>query len=171
MVRRFNRFLFLFIPSALLFAQSETATLRGTITDTAGAPVPGVQLVLFESGKELSVRDVSTGAGGRYEAPFLRPGSYTLKIDANHFQTFQAEGIQLVAGQERHFDAQLKPEARDETVLLDETSTPRQTLDGTVSGIVDFKRAWQDAPFVDLHPSALPLLTQAPATQIGRAHV
>jgi hypothetical protein len=28
-----------------------------------------------------------------------------------------------------------------------------------------FKRAWQDAPFVDLHPSALPLLTQAPAVQ------
>ena len=165
MVQRFNRFLLIFIPSALLFAQSETATLRGTVTDTAGAPIPGIQLVLFESGKELSVREVSTGAGGHYYAPFLRPGSYTVKIDANRFQTFEAEGILLVAGQERHFDAQLKPEARDETVLLDEKSTPQQTHNGTVSGIVDFKRAWQDAPFVDLHPSALPLLTQAPATQ------
>jgi hypothetical protein len=165
MVRRFNRFLFFFLPSALLFAQSETATLRGTITDTAGAPIPGIQLVLFESGKELSVREVSTGAGGHYAAPFLRPGSYTVKIDANRFQTFQAEGILLAAGQERHFDAQLKPEARDETVLRDEKSTPQQTHNGTVAGIVDLKRAWQDAPFVDLHPSALPLLTQAPATQ------
>ena len=165
MVRRFNRFLFIFIPSALLFAQSETATLRGTITDNSGAPIPNIQLVLFESGKELSVREVSTGSGGRYTAPFLRPGSYTVKIDANHFQTFQAEGILLVAGQEGHFDAQLKPEARDETVLLDEKSTPQQTHTGTVDGIIDFKRAWQDAPFVDLHPSALPLLTQAPATQ------
>src|ERR1017187_4521028 len=165
MVRRFNRFLFIFIPSALLFAQSETATLRGTITDNSGAPIPNIQLVLFESGKELSVREVSTGSGGRYTAPFLRPGSYPVKIDANHFQTFQAEGILLVAGQEGHFDAQLKPEARDETVLLDEKSTPQQTHTGTVDGIIDFKRAWQDAPFVDLHPSALPLLTQAPATQ------
>ena len=51
MVQRFNRFLLIFIPSALLFAQSETATLRGTVTDTAGAPIPGIQLVLFESGK------------------------------------------------------------------------------------------------------------------------
>ena len=111
------------------------------------------------------MREVSTGSGGRYTAPLLRPGSYTVKIDANHFQTFEAEGIVLMAGQERHFDAQLKPEARDETVLLDEKSTPQQTHTGTVDGIVDFKRAWQDAPFVDLHPSALPLLTQAPATQ------
>ena len=141
MVRRFNRFLLIFIPSALLFAQSETATLRGTISDASGAPIPNIQLVLFESGKELSVREVYAGPGGRYTAPFLRPGSYTIKIDANHFQTFEADGILLVAGQERHFDAQLKPEARDESVLLDEKSTPQQTQTGTVAGIVDFKRA------------------------------
>ena len=165
MFRRFNRFLLFFIPSALLFAQSETATLRGTITDASGAPIAGIQLLLFESGKELSVREISTGAGGRYDAPFLRPGVYIVKIDANHFQTFEANGILLLAGQERHFDAKLKPEARDETVLLDETSTPVQSQNGTVAGIIDFKRAWQDAPFVDLHPSVLPLLTQAPAVQ------
>ena len=99
MFRRFNRFLFFFIPSALLLAQSETATLRGTITDTSGAPIAGIQLVLFESGKELSVREISTGAGGHYDAPFLRPGVYIVKIDANHFQTFEANGILLLAGQ------------------------------------------------------------------------
>jgi hypothetical protein len=125
--------------------------------------------VLFESGKELSVREISTGAGGHYEAPFLRPGTYIVKIDANHFQTFEAGGILLLAGQVRHFDARLKPEARDETVLLDEASTPVQSQNGTVAGIVDFKRAWQDTPFVDLHPSVLPLLTQAPATQGSQA--
>jgi hypothetical protein len=165
MVRRFNRFLLFSISSALLFAQPETATLRGTITDTSGKPVAGIQVVLFESGKELSVRDITTGKGGNYDAPFLRPGTYILKIDANRYQTFEADGILVQAGQERHFDAQLKPEARDETVLLDETSTPALSQNGMVSGIVDFKRAWQDAPFVDLHPSVLPLLTQAPATQ------
>ena len=165
MVRRFPRYSLFFISSALLFAQSETATLRGTITDTSGAPIAGIQLVLFESGKELAVREISTGGGGHYDAPFLRPGSYKVKIDANHFQTLEADGILLQAGQVRHFDAQLKPEARDETVSLDETATPVQSQNGTVSGIVDFKRSWQDAPFVDLHPSALPLLTQAPAIQ------
>ena len=165
MVRRFNRFLLFSISSALLFAQPETATLRGTITDTAGKPVAGIQLVLFESGKELSVREITTGGGGHYDAPFLRPGTYTIKIDANHYQTFQADGILLLAGQERHFDGKLKPEARDETVLLDETSTAALSENGRVAGMVDFKGAWQDTPFVDLHPSALPLLTQAPASQ------
>src|ERR1035438_2505259 len=138
MVRRFNRFLLFSISSALLFAQPETATLRGTITDTAGKPVAGIQLVLFESNKELSVREIITGKGGDYAAPFLRPATYIIKIDANHYQTFEADGILLQAGQERHFDAQLKPEARDETVQLDEASTPIQTQNGTNSGIVDF---------------------------------
>ena len=32
-------------------------------------------------------------------------------------------------------------------------------------GIVNFKLAWQDSPFVDLHPSVFPMLTLAPATQ------
>ena len=165
MVRRFNRVLLFFVSSALLLAQSETATLRGTITDTAGKGVVGVQLVIFESGKELSVREINTTKGGIYEAAFLRPGTYIIKIDANHYQTFEADGIVLKAGQERNYDAQLKPEARDETVQLDEASSPVLSQSGMVSGRVDFKQAWQDAPFMDLHPSVLPLLTQAPAVQ------
>ena len=162
---RLNRLLLILIPSALLLAQPETATLRGMVTDPSGKPVPDVQAVVFEAGKELSVREVSTGAGGGYEAALLKPGSYTVKIDANHFQTFEADGILLTAGQVRRFDAQLKPEAHDETVLLHEKPALVQAQTGTVSGIVNFQATWQDAPFVDLHPSVLPLLTQAPATQ------
>ena len=135
MIRRFNRLLLFLIPSALLFAQPETATLRGTVTDPSGKPVPDVQLVVFEAGKELSVREVSTSGDGSYEAALLRPGSYTVKIDANHFQTFEADGIVLTAGQVRRFDAQLKPEAHDETVLLHEKPALVQAQSGTVSGI------------------------------------
>ena len=168
MLRWFNRFLLFLIPSALLFAQSETATLRGTVTDSSGTPLEGVQLVIFETGKELSVREVSTGGGGTYNAPFLRPGSYIVKIDANHFQTFEADGILLIPGQVRRFDASLKPEARDESVLVNEPPTFMQSQNGAVAGIVNFKQAWQDSPFVDLHPSVFPMLTLAPATQGSR---
>ncbi len=165
MLRWFNRFLLFLIPSALLFAQAETATLRGTVTDSSGTPLEGVQLVIFETGKELSVREVSTGGGGTYDVPFLRPGSYVVKIDANHFQTFEADGILLIPGQVRRFDASLKPEARDESVQVKEPPIFVQSQNGAVAGIVNFKLAWQDSPFVDLHPSVFPMLTLAPATQ------
>jgi hypothetical protein len=160
MFRWFNRFVLFLIPAALVFAQAETDKLRGRVTDLSGTRLARIQLVIFENGKELSVREISSGAGGMFDAPFLKPGSYVVKIDANHFQTFQAEGIVLVAGQVRRLDAQLKPEAHDETVLISEPPTVVQSQNGAVSGIVNFKLAWQDAPFVDLHPSVLPLLTQ-----------
>jgi len=163
--RRFSRSIFFLIPSAMLFAQAETATLRGRVTDSSGAGLEGIHLAIFEAGKELSVREISTGAGGAYDAPFLRPGSYVVKIDADHFQTFQAEGIVLMAGQVRRLDPQLKPEAHDATVLINEPPVVVQSQNGAVAGIVDFKLAWQDTPFVDVHPSVLPLLTQAPAVQ------
>ena len=115
-----------------MFAQAETATLRGRVTDSSGTGLEGIQLVIFETGKELSVREISTGAGGAYDAPFLKPGSYVVKIDANHFQTFQAEGIVLVAGQVRRLDPQLKPEAHDETVLINEPPTVVQSQNGAV---------------------------------------
>jgi hypothetical protein len=165
MFRWFNRLVLFLIPTAMVFAQAETATLRGRVTDSSGAGLERIQLVIFETGKELSVREISTGAGGAYDAPFLRPGSYVVKIDADHFQTFQAEGIVLTAGQVRRLDPQLKPEAHDATVLANEPPLVVQSQNGAVGGTVDFKMAWQDTPFVDLHPSVLPLLTQVPAVQ------
>ena len=68
----------------------------------------------------------------------------------------------LLAGQVRRLDAQLKPEAHDATVLINEPPLVVQSQNGAVAGIVDFKLAWQDTLFVDLHPSVLPLLTQSP---------
>src|SRR5262245_27819717 len=119
-LRWFNRFALFLMSTALVFAQAGTATLRGRVTDSSGTGLEGIQLVIFESGRERSVRQISTGAGGAYDAPFLKPGSYVVKIDADHFQTFQAEGLLLVAGQVRQLDPQLKPEAHDATVLINE---------------------------------------------------
>jgi hypothetical protein len=171
MFLRSNRFLLLLIPSALLFApallfaQAETATLRGTVIDGSGTGLKGVPLVILEAGKELSVREISTGAGGSYDAPFLQPGTYIVKIDADRFQTFQADGIILIPGQVRRFDVTLKPEAKEEPAVVHEAPTPVQSQSGPLAGIIDFRLAWQDAPFVDIHPSLFPLMTQSPAVQ------
>jgi hypothetical protein len=165
MVRRFNRLLLLLVPSAWLFAQPDLATLRGRITDPNGAGVQGIRMLLFENGKEFAVRQVTTSASGDYTAPMLRPATYTAKIDAVHYQTLQIDNITLQAGQVRYFDVELKVEARDETLMQDEAGKPLLTQTGTVAGLVDLKRLWQDTPYVDLHPSMLPLATLAPGVQ------
>jgi hypothetical protein len=162
---RFNRLSLFFFSAALLLAQPETAILRGTVTDPSGTPLKNIEVILFEDGKDLSVRKVVTNSGGAFEIPFVRPGSYLIKIDANTFETYEADGIVVEAGQIRRVDARLKPESRDEKTQVHEAPTQLNFQSGTVSGIVNYKELWQDAPFVDIHPTVFPLLTQAPGVQ------
>ncbi|MEO8595575.1 MAG: TonB-dependent receptor [Candidatus Solibacter sp.] len=163
-MRPFIKTILILVP-ALLYAQPETATLRGVVTGTAGAVVPNVQVTIHEAGKELSVRAISSDARGRYDAPLLKPGTYTIKFDGAHFQVLETEGVTLIAGQVRILDVEVKPESGEDSEQSSEAARPAQTQSPTVTGHVDFRKLWQDSPFMDLHPSVLPLLTTAPATQ------
>jgi hypothetical protein len=162
---RFNRLSLFFFSAALLLAQPETAILRGIVTDPSGTPLKNIEVILFEDGKDLSVRKVVTNTGGEFEISFVRPGSYLIKIDANNFETYEADGIAVEAGQVRRVEAHLKPESKDEKTQIHEDPLALNSQSGTVSGVVNYKDRWQDAPFADIHPSLFPLLTQAPSVQ------
>ncbi len=162
---RFNRLSLFLFSAALLLAQPETATLRGVVTDPSGTPLKNIEVILFEDGKDLSVRKVNTNGGGEFEVAFVRPGSYMIKIDANNFETYEADGILVQAGQVRRIEAHLKPESKDGKTQVHEQPLAPTAQGGTVSGVVNYKERWQDAPFADIHPTVFPLLTQAPGVQ------
>jgi Carboxypeptidase regulatory-like domain/TonB dependent receptor len=164
---RFNRLSLFLFSAALLLAQPETAILRGTVTDPSGTLLKNIEVTLFEDGKDLSVRKVVTNGSGDFEIAFVRPGSYLIKIDANNFETYEADGIVVEAGQIRRVEAHLKPESKDEKTQVHEAPLALNTQSGTVAGVVNYKERWQDAPFADIHPSLFPLLTQAPGVQGG----
>lgn len=153
-------FLFL-ISAALLCAQTETATLRGTVTDAKGAPLEGIILSISEEDKETSTREVTTKAGGVYEATFLNPGVYRINIE----EIFMAQGIRLEPGQVRRFDVKMPPEETEEVVTVREKPTVLQPESGALAHPVDYKARWQDAPAAETHPSAFPLLVTAPSVQ------
>src|SRR5687768_9037948 len=121
--------LLVFLPAALLLCQPETATLRGVVTDDAGAPVPDVTVAVTESGMESAVRQVTTDSGGNYAIPYLKPGLYKLAVEQRGFQTFIAEGVLLVPGQARRLDARLPagPPANADPVDLGAAQAPPET--------------------------------------------
>ncbi len=83
-----------------VFAQDQTSssTLTGTITDPSGAVVPGALVTL--TGTENGVtRTFPTTDSGSYSFRLLPPSTYTLKVDAPGFRSFQQQGIVLAAGQ------------------------------------------------------------------------
>jgi hypothetical protein len=166
---------FVLLPAAaaLVLAQSETATLRGTVTNAAGAPLAAVTVALTDTWTGLVVRQTQTGKDGVYEIPYLKPGQYRANINEDRFENCVIEGIDLAPGQVRRLDAALSPEqtrapgAETEPIAESpgQSAPPAQPLNETVGASVDFRAKWNDTPLVDFHPSVFPLLITAPAVQ------
>ena len=80
-------------------AQNVSASVRGTVTDDAGAVLPAVQ---------VTVRNVATGAAharvtdasGSYTVPLLPPGEYEVHFALAGFQGVARRGIRLTVGQD-----------------------------------------------------------------------
>src|SRR5665213_226635 len=96
-----------FFPFALsVQAQSNYATVRGSILDPQRRPIPGakIHIVLVETGAK---RDVVSNDSGLYQIAGLVPGAYTLSVDHNNFkQAIQA--VTLEVGQQATIDLQLQ---------------------------------------------------------------
>ncbi|NWF84142.1 MAG: carboxypeptidase regulatory-like domain-containing protein [Bryobacteraceae bacterium] len=69
----------------LVLAQEFRATLSGRITDPSGGAVPGVVVVVRHTGTNEAVNAI-TGPQGDFTAPFLRPGSYSISVEASGFK-------------------------------------------------------------------------------------
>src|SRR5260370_41181019 len=73
------------LAGVLAFAQFETATLTGTITDAAGAVVPNATIKAVNEATNIESTAVANGEG-RYLFPNLRPGSYRVMGSAQGFK-------------------------------------------------------------------------------------
>jgi hypothetical protein len=117
--RRLSALALLF-ACAPAFAQGvTTSALNGTVTDTAGEPLPGVNVIAVHqpSGAEYGV---ATRSDGRYNLRNLRVGGpYTLRFSFIGFQSAEQTGITLALGEDREINAELREEALglDEVVV------------------------------------------------------
>lgn len=78
-------FVFLLLTVSPLSAQTDKASLRGTITDPNGAVVPGATVKLINEDTNETRTTISSGEG-EYTLTSLPPGSYRLEIEASGFK-------------------------------------------------------------------------------------
>lgn len=81
--------------ASFLAAQSFTAAMRGVVTDPTGAVVAGAKITVTEADRNVS-RTVFTDEAGRYVAPNLNPGFYTLTVEASGFKRHVQSRFELV---------------------------------------------------------------------------
>src|SRR5882724_1402356 len=88
---------FTFLLGVLAFpasAQTNKATIVGTVTDTSGAVVPGVTVKITKVDTNAT-REVTTSDSGTYEAPSLDIGTYKVTGTKPGFKTVTQDKIVL----------------------------------------------------------------------------
>jgi hypothetical protein len=84
-------------PSGLALAQeATTGAITGEVRDAQGLAIPGATVTITG---ERGSRTVVTDATGSFLAPFLAPGTYTVRVELEGFRPASVENIQVQLGQ------------------------------------------------------------------------
>ena len=79
-------------------AQTITGVISGTVTDPSGQVIPGASVTLTNEGT-VETRTIAADGAGNFVFPGLLPGAYTVKVEAQGFQTLQRTGNRLTPSQ------------------------------------------------------------------------
>src|SRR5688572_22953901 len=108
-------------------AQDTTGKLTGKLTDTQGLAVPGATVTV--TGPQ-GARSFTTDTDGRFNAPFLTPGTYSVRAELTGFKAVDITGISVSLGQTTDLGIKMEIGGLTETisvvssqVIIDASST------------------------------------------------
>src|ERR1700726_977416 len=130
--------LFHFLLPEATFSQGETTSaIAGQVSDASGAAVPSATVTV--TNKETGLRrSARTDDSGRFNFPQLKPGAYSVKVEAAGFESQQNDAVSAGLGQKQTVDfvvrvAQAKEsiEVVSEAAILNpENANTSTTLNG-----------------------------------------
>ena len=117
-------------------AQVVGGTISGTVADSTGAAIPNAQVLVHndETGNE---RKLVTGPDGRFSAPSVPVGSYTVSVNADGFAALTRTGVPLSVGQSETVPFTLSVAGSSESVTVHEEPPVINTSTEQTSGLVD----------------------------------
>jgi hypothetical protein len=122
--------------TAAAHAQIVGGSISGVVQDSSGAAVSGATVTVRQT-ETGATRILVTGANGRYAAPSVPVGEYTVSAALNGFQTQQKTGISLVVGQSREIDFTLGISAVQQQVVVNAEESEVNTTSQQTSGLID----------------------------------
>jgi Carboxypeptidase regulatory-like domain/TonB dependent receptor/TonB-dependent Receptor Plug Domain len=127
-----------------LYAQVDTGSILGTVTDASGAAVNSAKVTLTNEGTNAELTTV-TGSDGGYKFTPVRIGSYKLTASLQGFQTLIETGVTVNVGQNVVVDFALKPGSVSQTIEVESSVPVLETQSGAVGQVVD-ARSVNDLP-------------------------
>ncbi len=124
----------------LIFAAS-TATaqmagsIRGVVTDTSGAVVPGATVTLLNEATKGS-RNMVTDTKGNYFFAAVQPGSYTIRVEIPGFKTVEKKALRMSSNETAGMDFTLEVGAQTERIEVTAERELIQTETGAREGLI-----------------------------------
>jgi len=146
--------------SAYAPGQGATGQITGTVTDAAGAVVPGASVTVTNLATSLT-REVVTGDEGGFAVPLLPPGRYKVEVSAKGFKRSIVTELEVNVTQTSTINLTLEPSAVEETVLVTAQGTLVQQESSQVGRVVE-SRAISQLPLPTRNFQQL--LTLSPGT-------
>src|SRR6266851_1592039 len=145
------------LAAAAAYAQVQTGSITGVVTDSSGAVLPGATVSL--SGEKLigGVQTQITDATGNYRFDRLPPGAYNVKFELSGFRTIERDDIRVSASFVATVSPKLEVGSVSETITVsgesptvDTKSNVQQTVltQELLEGIPTGRDPWSVAKLV-----------------------
>lgn len=120
----------------LSLAQSGSGDLAGIVTDVGGAIVAGAHVTAKPQaalGVELRTETTATG---NFTLTSLRPGIYSVRVEAAGFQMVERAGITVKTGIRTRVDVELHAGAADQVVNVTADASPLESESGALVTVI-----------------------------------
>jgi outer membrane receptor protein involved in Fe transport len=114
-------------------AQTTTGTLSGRVVDAQGLPIPGATVTV--TGPQGS-RSFVSDSDGRFSAPFLTPGVYSVRAELQGFKAVDIRDITVSLGQTTEIGIKMEVGGLTETVEVVGSSVVVDTTSATTGAVL-----------------------------------
>ena len=105
---------FLAASATGVLAEETTGTITGRVVDPQGLAVPATITVIGQQGPHVVVSD----GNGRFTAPFMTPGVYTVRAELQGFRPHELKNAGLRLAQTVDVELALTVDALTDTVVV-----------------------------------------------------
>ena len=118
------------LSAGIALAQSSATSVVGRVTDTTGAVIAGVTVIVTNLDTNLA-RQTKSNDVGDYTLPFLPPGRYRLAATQEGFRTYQRPELRVEIEQALRIDIALELGQTTESVTVSDTVPALNTENGS----------------------------------------
>src|SRR5262245_52344719 len=128
-----------FLALAAFPLSAQNASLVGTVKDQQSGAIPNARITLTSQDTGVSQTTVSD-AGGNFEFPTVRPGTYRLKAEQKGFQTFAQSPVVLAVDGRSRVDAVLQVGDTTTVVNVEALAATVSTESSSLGSVVENRK-------------------------------